>query len=606
MKKIKKVLEFIGYNIWPLVGFEAGFKVISFLIFTPLFFHIFDSIMKVTGYHYLTLENVFSFLINPITFVMLLLLILLMTIYAMFDIMTIIIILDGSYQKKKVKVVDAIRISLQKCRKILKLENIPLAFLVLFMIPFLNLGLASSFISTIKIPEFINEFIFQNAILLPIFTLVIILLSIIFYRWLYSLHYFVLEDISFKEARKKSSELGKKHHMKDWLSVVLVQFALGFLYFLFVILGIVIIIGLDKALENIILKSITTTVILIFIAFSFLIVTILSTPISYATISVLYYLRKESKKESIQNISFHISKENKATNVKLRKLAILFYSLAILFGSIFTYGIYKGSYNLNIEHIRRQEVTAHRGSSLYYPENTMSAFKAAKEEGADWIELDVQQTKDGRIIVAHDTSFKRTAGMNKHTWELTYEEIKELDVGSFKDEKFKGEKVPLLEEVILFAKENNIQLNIELKPSGHEVDFEKSVIDIINQYSFRENCVVTSQVYDVLKRIKNYDPKMETVYVMSFAYGDIIELKDADHFSIEATSITSSLVSKIHKEGKEISAWTVNTEENMKRLIELKVDNIITDNVELAKNTIYSSRTSNLINEYAEWVEKIF
>ena len=119
--------------------------------------------------------------------------------------------------------------------------------------------------------------------------------------------------------------------MKDWLSVVLVQFALGFLYLLFVILGIVIIIGLDKALENIILKSITTTVIWIFIAFSFLIVTILSTPISYATISVLYYLRKESKKESIQNISFHISKENKATNVKLRKLAILFYSLAILF-----------------------------------------------------------------------------------------------------------------------------------------------------------------------------------------------------------------------------------------------------------------------------------
>ncbi len=187
MKNVKKVIDFIRYNIIALVGFEAVFKLVSFLIFMPLFLHIFDFIMKVTGYSYLTFENIFSFLLNPITFIMLLFLILLMTIYTMFDITTIIVILDGSYQKKKVKVVDAIRISLHKCKKIFHFRNIPLAFLVLFMIPFLNLGLASSFISTIKIPEFINEFIFQNDILLPIFSIVVIFLSVVLFRWLYSL-----------------------------------------------------------------------------------------------------------------------------------------------------------------------------------------------------------------------------------------------------------------------------------------------------------------------------------------------------------------------------------------------------------------------------------
>lgn len=606
MKKIRKVIEIIRYNIWILVGFEAVFKVISFLIFTPLFLHIFDLIMNVTGYKYLTFENIFSFFLNPFTFFMILFLLFLMTIYTMFDIITIIVILDSSYQKKKIKIVDAIRISLNKCRNLFHIQNFSLSFLVLFMIPFLNLGLASSFISTIKIPEFINEFILQNQVLFLLFNILVISLSILLLRWIYSIHYFVLEDVSFKESKKRSISLGKKCHTRDWFSIVFVQLALTIFYFLLLVIGILIIVGLDKIFANIILKSITTTIIWLFIAVSFLIVTVLSTPISYATISVLYYFRKEQKKEEIKNVSFHITNDNKITNLKLRKVAVLFYVLAIFFGSIFTYGVYKGSYNLNIEHIRRQEVTAHRGSSIHYPENTMSAFKAAKEEGADWIELDVQQTKDGKIIVIHDTNFKRTAGVNKHTWELTYEEIEKLDVGIFKDKKFKGEKVPLLEEVIQFAKDNNIKLNIELKPTGHEKNFEKTVVDIINENSFSENCVVTSQVYEVLKNVKNYDSHIDTVYVMSLAYGDITELKEADHFSIEATSVTEKLVNKVHKEGKELYVWTVNTEDSIRKMISLKVDNIITDNIKLAKDTIYASRTSNLINEYVEWIDKIF
>ena len=93
---------------------------------------------------------------------------------------------------------------------------------------------------------------------------------------------------------------------------------------------------------------------------------------------------------------------------------------------------------------------------------------------------------------------------------------------------------------------------------------------------------------------------------MSLAYGDITALQEADHFSIEATSVTQNLVDRVHKEGKELYVWTVNTEENIRKMIKLKVDNIITDNIELAKETIYSSRTSNLINEYIEFIDRIF
>lgn len=606
MKKVKDVINMIHYNIWTLVGFESIFKIISFFIFTPLFLHIFDFIMRFTGYRYLTFENVFSFLLNPITFCLLLVLFFLMTIYTMFDITTIIVILDGSYQKKKVKMIDAVRISLNKCKNYFRYRNIPLAFFVLFLIPFLKMGLAPNFITSIKIPEFIAEFIVADKILLSILIIVLFLLVLLLLRWIYSLHYFVLEDLSFKEARKKSILLGYKKHIRDLITIFLVHLSLSFFYLFFVIIGIFIIAILNSLFGNLILRSITTTVIWYFVGIVCTIATVVSIPMSYATISVLYYVHKNQKEEDIKHISFRVNNSNKLKNLKLKKLVYLFSIIAFIFGTIFTYGVYKGSYNLNIEHVRTQEVTAHRGASREYPENTMIAFKKAKELGADWIELDVQQTKDGKIIVIHDTNFKRTTGVNKNTWELTYEEVEALDAGSFKSEKFKGEKIPSLESVIEFAKDNNIKLNIELKPTGHEVDFEKSVIDIINEYSFKNDCVITSQVYEVLENVKKYDDSIETVYVMSFAYGEITSLKFADHFSVEASSVTKTLVDRVHKEGKELYVWTVNMEENILKMIELKVDNIITDDIVLTKETIYASKTSNLINEYVNLIDKVF
>lgn len=100
--------------------------------------------------------------------------------------------------------------------------------------------------------------------------------------------------------------------------------------------------------------------------------------------------------------------------------------------------------------------------------------------------------------------------------------------------------------------------------------------------------------------------EIETVYVMGLAYGDILTLDKADNFSIEATSVTKNIVKKVHNEGKEIYVWTVNTEENIRKMIDLNVDNIITDDIVLAKDIIYSSKTSNVINEYIKLVENLF
>lgn len=606
MKKIQTIWQMLRMNMNSFLIFEFAFKILSLLIFTPLFLNIFNFIMNITGYKYITYENIGSFLSNPITIILLIVLILIMMVYTMFDITTIIVILDHSYHKKKIKVIDALKYSLKRCSHLFSLKNISLAFLILFLIPFLNLGITSGFISTISIPEFILDFINTNHKLTFLFILLMIILTIIFLNWLYSLHYQVLENISFKEARQKSRKLGRKKHLQDLLSIIIIQFVYVMFYIIYIILGILIIIILNQLFNKILLiNSFMTTVIWFFIAISIVIFTLLSTPISFAIISVLFYYRKDQRKEKSKPLKIKIT-NTKKKDLFLKKVVIVFILCAILGGTFFTYGLYKGKYNLNIAFTRTLEVTAHRGASITHPENTMAAFKEAKNLGTDWIELDVQQTKDKKIIVIHDHNLERTAKVNKNIWELTYDEIKELDVGSYLKEDFKEERIPLLKDVLTFAKENNLKLNIELKPTGHETDFEKNVIDLINEYDFKNDCVLTSQVYEVLEKIKDYDNDIKTVYVMSLAYGDITSLTKADHFSIESTSITSSLVKKVHSEGKELYAWTVNTEENINKMINLKVDNIITDDITLAKDTIYRSKTSNLINEYIKLVENIF
>ena len=541
----KNLKNMITYNFKTLIGFEIIYKVLTSIIFIPLFLKIFNLIVTITGFDYLTFENVVSFIINPLTIIMLITLLVLITFYTLIDISTIIVILDCSYQKKKISMKEAFIISCNKAFKIFKKKNLLLAFIIIFLIPFLHIGISSSVISTIAIPEFIMDYINSN-------------------NFLYL------------------------------ITIALTQLSVSITYFIFIVLGLITLVILSKIFKNInILGSITYTITWLFIALIFIILTLLSTPISYGSISALYYKHKELNKEEIKHIK--VTKEEiKNNNPKFNIFKYLVIILTIISCTILTYSALNNELTLNVDYERTLEVTAHR-----------SAFRGAKELGADWIELDVQQTKDKKIIVLHDTNLKRTTGVNKNTWETTYDEIKDLDAGSFFSKEYSEERIPLFEEVVKYAKENNIKLNIELKPTGNETDFESSVVDIIKSNSFEDMCVITSQVYEVLENVKKVTNDIETVYVMSLAYGDITSLTSADNFSIEASSINKKLVNDVHKANKKLYGWTVNTEENINKMIDLNVDNIITDDIPLAKKIIDNRQPKNLIQKCFDYIIEV-
>lgn len=605
-----KVRKLLTYNFKTLVKFELIYKLLSVFILKPVFSSSFRLIMKVNGFKYIIFENIFDFISKPSTIFLTLLYLFLIMIYTFFEIINIIVILDASKQRIKIDVRDSFIISVKKCFKLFRLSNIGLIIFVLFIIPFLNLGISTSFMSVINVPEYIMDFIKSNILYLSIYIILMIILYYTLFRWIYSLNFMVLENVNFNKAKKLSKTLTKNTSIKDFIKILIIEGMQYLSYLLFIGFGIFLIILSNKLINGyLIVNSILTTVIWIFLALSFIIFNLITVPISYAAITHLYYEHKEKKNEEIKHIT--ITKENREENIiktksKFHFVKYILILIVLLMGTIYTYGINKGRFNLNITKTNNIAVTAHRGASKKYPENTMLAFKKAKKLGADWIELDVQATKDNKIIVIHDSNLKRVANINKNVWELNYNEISKLDVGSHLNKKYKGEKIPTLTEVIDWAIENDVKLNIEIKPTGHEENIEKDVVDIISEKEFINKCVVTSGKYNTIRKVKEYNKNIKTIYVMSLAYGDILEFNDVDGFSLESSNINEKLVNKIHKNKKEIYAWTVNNEKNINKMIKLGVDNIVTDDISYTKKLIEESKSSNIIMEYINFIDELF
>jgi len=226
------------------------------------------------------------------------------------------------------------------------------------------------------------------------------------------------------------------------------------------------------------------------------------------------------------------------------------------------------------------QVTAHRGHARAAPENTLSAMRKAIESGADYAEMDVQLTADGKVVLLHDSDLKRVAGDPRRLEEVSFDEVRRLDVGSWFDPAFAGERVPTLTEVIDMCR-GKIRLNIELKFFGPDRRLVKEVVDIVRQQQFESDCLITSLNYDALVEVKKREPRLRTGVIVAHALGDI-NLLEVDALSVRADFLTDQLMHSAHRDGKEVHVWTVNEARQMFALMKRGVDNIITSDPDLA------------------------
>jgi glycerophosphoryl diester phosphodiesterase len=225
------------------------------------------------------------------------------------------------------------------------------------------------------------------------------------------------------------------------------------------------------------------------------------------------------------------------------------------------------------------QVTAHRGHSLAAPENTLSAIRKAIDSGADFAEVDVQQTADGVIVLLHDRDLKRVAGDPRRIAELPYDEVRKLDVGSWFDPSFAGERVPTLAEAIRLCR-GRIKMNIELKVYGPDRGLAPAVARLVREQDFESDCLVTTFDYDALQEGKRHDPRLRTGLIVAYALGDVSRL-EVEALSVRADWLSDRLLREARRRSKEVHVWTVNDARRMAGLIQRGVDNIITDDPDL-------------------------
>ena len=232
-------------------------------------------------------------------------------------------------------------------------------------------------------------------------------------------------------------------------------------------------------------------------------------------------------------------------------------------------------------------IVAHRGASIDSPENTIPSFKLAWEMGIDAIEGDFHLTRDGQIVCIHDRNTERVAGKKLIVKESTLSELRELDVGSYKGNKFKGCVIPTFSEVLSTIPPKK-KIYIEIK-CGTEI-ITPLLTEIKNSDLSADQVVFISFNKEVLKTIKEKSPEHK-VYVLGTLNKDdsgktvpsketileILNQVSADGVSLGQDLITEPLVKSIMDMGYEFHAWTVDDIETAKRFKEWGVKSITTN-----------------------------
>ena len=232
------------------------------------------------------------------------------------------------------------------------------------------------------------------------------------------------------------------------------------------------------------------------------------------------------------------------------------------------------------------KIYAHRGASGYAPENTLEAFKLAIKQGAEGIELDVQLTKDGEVVVIHDETIDRVSNKTGFVKDYTLAELREFSFDN-NIEGYKNTKIPTLKEVLELLKPTNLMLNIELKTSiiWYE-NIEEKVLKLVYDTDMRDRVIYSSFNHYSIKKIKNLDEKANTALL----FGDVIldtvnYIKNANIPAIRPPVYQlkmDNFLDEYINSGLDIRVWTVNNPDDMQSLINKNIDAIITNYPDIA------------------------
>jgi len=557
-------------NLWHLFCFDLFFKIVSAAILFPISTWAFTSFLSSSGRIAISDSDFFS--VIGIIAILLALLAGATLLFAEHGGMILLFL--GMKQKVKSSATQILWHLTKNAVRLLHLAGMIIALHLMVWLPFIAGGLI---LYVLLLSSYdINYLIISTPpvwwFFLSLVSLLIIgaliLNTILYLSWVFSLPSLLIKKQSPLEALRSGQTMMKN---SSWKKKRFILFALIVLVFLPGLINLflnMVATGLFHFVPNKI--SIIIPAVVIFLGlnlFNYLIASFVCVSFNSYAITKTY----EGSQNKLPSIKSILKPEKQVLFIKVFKplvwgLSIL--ALAISAG-FSTYEVLTINLDDNVS------IMAHRGSSIKAPENTLSAIRQAVIDKADYAEIDVRETKDGVVILFHDTDLLKVAGIKKKIWEVSFNELRRIDVGSLFSPDFAGEKIPTLREAIREAR-NNILLNVELKYHKKDQKLAEKVMRILDEEDFLDEAIITSFSYPALKKVREINPNIKTGFIIQKSVGQITKM-DVDMLSVSMRMACWDLILSAQQEGLEVLVWTVNDPKEMERFIDLGANAIITD-----------------------------
>lgn len=561
--------------------------ILGFLIY-PLFSKCFQWILNVNGYFYITDRNWKQIITNPLVIIpsaMLLCFHLLLSLFQSVSLITL------ASDQKIYTLASLLKGSIHTLHSGLKAQTHAGKIMVIAMYPILHWYTLFSLYYRYHLDQMLKEHT-KNVFLIIFFVLLLLkIISIFVYPSIF------IDQIPFQNAFLSGFRL----FMKDWFKNLRILVFLFLIGLIFPVIAYFLLIGVLATIVSFINPGETAygyalTVLNSINSISLYIISTLTSIISVFAAVKLYEFRKNGS-----NPSIYIKSKEKKPNRRYM-VALVFFFLFMLLISLTTKTFFQnGKFKLTSVYTETApEVIAHRGLSSKAPENTLSAIQAAIDAGSDRVEIDVQLTKDGEVVLMHDKNTKRTTDTDGYIYKMTLNEVKELDAGSWFSKEFQHETVPTLQEVLLLCG-TDIDLKIELKPAyNNEIDLAETVVKIVEEYNMEQHVIISSFHAKTIEAVHAKNRSIATGLLARFAYGSFAMDNVSDTIVINTTFISEELIQLVHASGKRIFCWTVNSKRDVQRLVKMGVDGIITDYPVMCRETIYEERIPSILVQLVE------
>jgi glycerophosphoryl diester phosphodiesterase len=584
-KTIRVLCRDVSRVLWKSIGqiftTHLAYVALGLALFTPLLGIVGQFLLGLSGQSVLSDLDIAYFFLTPLGMVALILFAALLITILVFELASLMAISAGSIQGLHMGIMSSLYFTARRAKRIFLLAIRLVLRVLVIVLPFLAVGGAFAwflitdydinYYLTEKPPLFLATIVVNGLLLLAMLAVLIRKLL----TWSLALPLILFTDVSPARSFVESETL-TQNNLRLFL-IILGIWALVALLLGTVVLGSVHFLGARLAplfFDSINLLILVLGGLVALLLLGNLMVTTLTSG-SFACLMVVLYEQYGPTIKAIDRADSGQHRRWRMTAIQFALLLIGSTAVAVLMGAWLMNGIQT-----------RDDVAviAHRGAAGKAPENTLASIRQAMKDGADWIEIDVQETMDGEVVVIHDSDFMKLGGRDLKVWNSTMEELREIDVGSWFGPEFSAERVPTLARVLEETR-GQARVLIELKYYGHDQHLEQRVVDIVEKAGMVNDVAVMSLKHSGIKRFHALRPDWIVGLLSSKAIGNLFDL-DVDFLAINMGIATPEFIRSTHKADMQVFVWTVNDQVSMSRVMSLGVDGIITDEPELARNVL--------------------